>query len=123
MGAVKRIRLIRTIARWTLAVLLFAQGALVAEACLRLDASPRAAFSTSQMEGCDMGTAKPNACLFQYLDQSDHSAAQPTISPGTAYLVVPLTVARVTVVADARAALPPPGSAPPIPIRYCTLLI
>jgi hypothetical protein len=124
MGAVKGRHLIRTLARWTLVVLLFAQGALVAEACLRLDASPRAAFTTSQMEDCDMGIANPNACLFAYLDQSDHNAAQPTVPPATSYLVVASTsVAKPACAFDSRAALPPPGRAPPIPIRYCTLLI
>lgn len=124
MGAVKGRRLIRTLARATLVMLLFAQGALVAEACLRLDASPRAAFASSQMEGCDMAIGNPNACLFAYLDQSDHTAAQPTVPPATSYVVVASTsLATPARACDSLAALPPPGRAPPIPIRYCTLLI
>lgn len=103
--------------------MLFAQGALVANACLRLDASPQAAFSSSQMEGCDMGTTNPNACLLAYLDQSDHSTAQPTIPPAAESLLAPVSVAAPRRALDHRTALPAPGCAPPIPIRYCTLLI
>ena len=124
MAAVKRRRFLGTIARWTLVVLLFAQGALVAEACLRTDASPRAAFSMPEMEGCDMGKTNPNACLLGYLDVADQTAAQPSVPPATSYVLVsPGPATRRLPAFDARAALPPPGNAPPIPIRYCTLLI
>lgn len=115
-------RFLRIVARWMLAVLLFAQGALVAEACLRLDASPRAAFSTSQMDGCDMGTTNPNACLFGYLEQTDQSGAQPTVPPVTQQVVLVAETAAHPI-PFAHAASPPPGCAPPIPIRFCTLLI
>lgn len=123
MCCVKGRRLIQIVGRWTLTVLLFAQGALVAEACLRLDTTPQAAFATAPMDGCDMGTANPNACLFGYLDQSDHSVAQPAVPPVTRYVLVAAAQARPSFVFDARSTLPPPGCAPPIPIRYCTLLI
>lgn len=123
IGTVKNRRLMASVVRWTLAFLLFAQGALVANACLRVDAGPQAAFSTAQMEGCDMGVANPNACLFAYLDQSDHGAAQPTIPPATGYLPAPAVAAAPRLARDSRTALPAPGCAPPIPIRYCTLLI
>jgi hypothetical protein len=125
MGAVKARRLIRSIARWTLAVMLFAQGALVANACLRLEASPQAAFTMShaEMDGCEMGVSNPNACLLAYLDQTDYSSAQPTVPPATHYFLVPLIVAAPSISVEARAPLAPLGGAPPIPIRYCTLLI
>jgi hypothetical protein len=124
MAAVKRSRFLGTIARWTLVVLLFAQGALVAEACLRTDASARAAFPMAEMEGCDMGKTNPNACLLGYLDVADQTTAQPTVPPATSYvLVVSNPPAGRLLAFDARAALPPPGNAPPIPIRYCRLLI
>lgn len=123
MVAVTGRRLIRTIARYTLALLLFAQGALLAEACLRLDASPQAAFSTSQMDGCDMGIGNPNACLLAYLDQSDQSSAQPTVSPSNSYVTVSESARPATLAPRLHVSLPPPGGAPPIPIRYCSLLI
>jgi hypothetical protein len=124
MGAVKIRRFLGSIARWTLVVLLFAQGALVAEACLRTDASPRAAFSMPDMEGCDMGKTNPNACLLGYLELADQTTAQPSVPPATSYVRVSSSHAAGRAPAfDARAALPPPGNAPPIPIRYCTLLI
>jgi hypothetical protein len=121
MHSVKRYRLLR-IVRWTLAALLFAQGALVANACLRIDTSPQAALSATEMADCDMGTANPNACLYQYLDQSDQNSVQltPTFP---AMPVAALLIARPASVRDVRAVLPPPGCAPPIPIRYCSLLI
>lgn len=123
MDVVKGRRLIRSIARWTLALLLFAQGALVANACLRLEASPQAAFTTSQMEGCDMGISNPNACLLAYLDQSDFSAPQPTVPPATYCFVAAPEVLAPTPPSETRASLTTPGRSPPIPIRYCTLLI
>jgi len=123
MGVVKRIRLIKTVARCMFAALLFAQGALVANACLRVDTSPHAAFSMTEMEGCDMGAANPNACLYQYLDQSDQNSVQLTAPPVTAHHAAPLMIARPASVRDARVTVPPPGCAPPIPIRYCSLLI
>lgn len=116
-------RVLRTIARYTLALLLFAQGALVAEACLRLDATPQAAFSASQMDGCEMGTDNPNACLLAYLDQSDYSSAQATVFPATAYIIVSQASQPPAAAPRTQATLPPPGCAPPIPIRYCSLLI
>jgi hypothetical protein len=124
MAVVKRSRFLGTIARWTLVVLLFAQGALVAEACLRTDASARAAFSMPEMEGCEMGKTNPNACLLGYLDVADQTTAQPTVPLATSYVLVsPSRTAGRLPAFDRRAALPPPGSGPPIPIRYCTLLI
>jgi hypothetical protein len=123
MARMKGRRFLRTIARYTVALLLFAQGALVAEACLRLDATPQAAFSASQMEGCEMGTDNPNACLLAYLDQSDYSSAQATVFPATAYIIVSQASQPPAAAPRTQTALPPPGCAPPIPIRYCSLLI
>jgi hypothetical protein len=124
MRCVKGRRLIQIVARWTLAVLLFAQGALVAEACLRLDTTPQAAFATVPIDGGDTGATSPNACLLGFLDQSEQTAAHPIVSPpATSYVVVASSAANPAAVFDARTALHSPGCAPPIPIRYCTLLI
>ena len=123
IGAVKRYRLIKAIARCALAAMLFAQGALVANACLRFDAGPQAAFSRTQAADCDMGTANPNVCLFQYLDQSDQANAQPLVIPAVAHLPAPAMSVRLAPVLTARAPPVPHGCDPPIPIRYCSLLI
>lgn len=54
-------------ARLMLAVMLFAQFSLAAQACVLPDASPAMAFSADPMPGCHMGnmsaTYNPNACL------------------------------------------------------------
>lgn len=123
MGAVKRYRLIRTIARWTLAALLFTQGALVANACLRVDTGPQTAFSQQQMVDCEMGDANPNACLYQYLDQSDQTSAQASFTPPSANPVLLALSTTSQPIVKTRAALPPRSCGPPIPIRYCSLLI
>jgi hypothetical protein len=123
MGAVKRYRLIKVIARWALAAMLFTQGALVANACLRFDTGPRTAFSTTQMADCEMGTANPNVCLFQYLDQSDQTTAQPLVMPAVVHLPAPAVTVKPAPTLKARAPLVPHGCDPPIPIRYCSLLI
>jgi hypothetical protein len=123
MAAVTKRRFLKTIARWTLVVLLFAQGALVAEACLRTDASARAAFSMPEMEGCDMGTTNPNACLLGYLDLSDQTALQPAVPPATAHVIVLSEAGRSAAGFDTSLTATPPGRGPPLHIRYCTLLI
>jgi len=49
---VKQYKFIKTTSRLVLAAVLFAQVALAASACLRLDTGPQAAFATSQMADC-----------------------------------------------------------------------
>ena len=121
MQIVKRRHLLFII-HGTLAALMFAQGALVANACLQTD-TRAAVFSAPQTDDCKMGTANPNLCLFQLIDQSDQNVVQLSIPSSVSEFAAPRLVARPVRAIDARPRLPPPGRAPPIPIRYCSLLI
>ncbi len=116
-------RLLKTFALWTIAVLLFAQGALVVNACLRIDTGSQTAFGQPQMVDCEMGLTNPNACLYQYLDQSDQTGAQPSSTLPTVNLVPLMVSGQISRIVKNRAGLPPRGCDPPIPIRYCSLLI
>jgi hypothetical protein len=123
MCAVKRYRLIKTIARWALAAMLFTQGTLVANACLRVDASPLASFSKAEMVDCEMAAANPKTCFNQYLDQTDQIGAQSPFATPAVSSVTLVIGAEPEPLIKARAALTPRGRGPPIPIRYCSLLI
>jgi hypothetical protein len=117
---------IKTAAGLVLAAILFAQAALVASACLRLDTGPQAAFATSQMADCDMGTtANPNLCLFQYLDQSDQTQAQPSVAPAplnVAVLAAPAAPAQIDATAFTHTRFNF-LTGPPLIIRNCCLRI
>lgn len=113
-------------ARLALAAVLFAQVALVASACLRLDTGPQAAFAASQMADCDMyATANPNLCLFQYLDQSDQTRTQPSVAPAplnVAVLAAPAAPAQTGATAFTHTRFNS-LTGPPIIIRNCCLRI
>lgn len=123
MRAVNRYRLIKTIARWALAAMLFTQGVLVANACLRVDASPRASFSEAEMVECEMAAANPKTCFNQYLDQTDQIGAQSPCAVPAVSSVALVVSAEAEPLIKVRAALTRRGCDPPIPIRYCSLLI
>jgi hypothetical protein len=116
----KRHSLIR-LAWLVLAALLFAQGALAANGCLR----PSQAASETVMHDADCPFAQPSAalCIYRFStdDQSDQQAAIPEIGAG----VVPALVvaAPVTVAARSRPSAPARSVDPPIPIRFCSFLI
>ncbi|OGA54160.1 MAG: hypothetical protein A3F74_24425 [Betaproteobacteria bacterium RIFCSPLOWO2_12_FULL_62_58] len=120
----KQYKFIKTTSRLALAAVLFAQVALVANACLRLDTGPQAAFAASQMADCDMcTTANPNLCLFQYLDQSDQT--QPSVAPApvnVAVLAAPVAPAQASATAFTHARFNS-LTGPPIIIRNCCLRI
>lgn len=117
-------------ARVALAAVLFAQVALAASACLRLDTGPQAAFATSQMADCDMCTTtnpntNPNLCLFQYLDQSDQTQAQPSVAPSPVNVAV-LAAPAAPVQTGATAFIHTRFNSligPPIIVRNCCLRI
>lgn len=122
----KEYKFIKTTSRLVLAAVLFAQVALAASACLRLDTGPQAAFATSQMADCDMGTtANPNLCLFQYLDQSDQTQAQPSVPPApvnVAVLAAPAAPAQIDATAFTHTRFNF-LTGPPLIIRNCCLRI
>lgn len=121
MGAVIRYRSIKVIARWALAALLFAQVALVANACL-LDTGGRASSNMTQMVDCELAAANPSTCFSQYLDQNEQIGAQPPFVHPAANAVFLLVSASLEPVVKDFELLTPRGCDPPIPIRYCSLL-
>lgn len=123
MSAVKRYRLIKIVARWVLAAMLFTQGTLVANACLRVDEGPRTSFGKAEMVDCEMAHANPKTCLNQYLDQTDQIGAQSPFAAPTVTSVAFVIGAEPEPLIKARTALTPRGCDPPIPIRFCSLLI
>jgi hypothetical protein len=112
----------RGMLRLVICAMLFAQAATAAEACLRASMAPAAAAAESSHCAVEK-KASLNLCLYQFADQSDQSAAD---------LALPVSNTPVLIVSDAavRAVAPgfPPRARsfthdPPIPIRFCSLLI
>lgn len=107
-------------------VMLFAQAALIAQACATADATPAMAFADAIAEhGCDEGAAaKPNrnACL-QHCTAGDQTTAQvPAVMPampGVAVLTVPMAAENAVVIARAEAwQILSPG--PSSSLRFCS---
>jgi hypothetical protein len=107
-----------------LSAMLFAQAATAADACLRASMAPDGA--TEESAHCAVEKkVNLNLCLYQFADQSDQGALD---------VALPAFDSPVLVVAEAAASAmaPAPGfvadtlrfsHGPPIPIRFCSLLI
>lgn len=89
-------KILTTVARLLLAVLLFAQYSLATQACMLPESAPAMAFASDAMPGCEMHTTdqhNPNACFvhctsnYQALD-SHHASAD----LGTVLLPTPLVI-------------------------------
>jgi hypothetical protein len=125
--------------RLMLGVLLFAQGAVAANACVTetgaIHAYTMSAVVNDEMimDGVsgrcheeDTGVGNANACLAQNTqgDQvgGDQAALHPALLPP---VVLTLPVASEAAQLPARAVLAqftPPDTGPPLPIRYCSFL-
>jgi hypothetical protein len=76
------------------------------------------------MVDCEMGTPNNSgACLYQYLDKNDQTSAQASFAPPSVNLVLLAISTNPEPIVKTRVALPARGCGPPIPIRYCSLLI
>ena len=113
--------------RLCLAVFLFGQFAVAAQACVSMQASPEMAFSSAQHTCHDENKGNPNACLMhciqsdQNLDSQQHNPVAQTIA-----------VQAVLLSASSAVAWPPQlqrpvivtlNHSPPIPILHCRFLI
>lgn len=105
--------------RLVLFAALFAQAAVAANACLRVQ--PAAVTASSHCEQSD-DEINLNLCLCQWADQSGQSPTQPGIAvPTAAVLTVPhaaqCLLSWISPIVAGYA-----GHDPPIPIRFCSFL-
>lgn len=118
-------RFLPTIARLMLALMLFAQFALAAQACLLPQPAMPFAAGSDPMAGCHQhNKISANACLAN-LTQSDQSADAPSLpapiaaAPGTPLFLVP-AIAAVSVTTMYQPAPPIRASGPPLSILFCS---
>jgi hypothetical protein len=114
--------LLRRTVWFVIFMMFFAQAATAAEACLRVNMATAVAADDSSHCAVEK-KASLNLCLYQYADKSDQTATD---------FALPACDTPVLVLADtAFAPLAPRFVAdfsrsihdPPIPIRFCSLLI
>jgi len=127
---------LRKLARATLALLLFAQGVVAAQACVMSVTDPVQAFAPAMdkmvMQGeehmsChEQAGENKNACLVHctQADQINSDQATPAFMPSSmAVLVVDVPAAQTSTIPRCNVARIAFNSGPPIPIRFCTFLI
>lgn len=127
---------LRKLARATLALLLFAQGVVAAQACVMAEANPVQAFAPAMEEMAMQGAEhmscheqpaeNKNACLVHctQADQISAEQAAPVFMPSsTAVLVVDAPAVQTSNIPRCNVAQVAFNSGPPIPIRFCTFLI
>ena len=114
--------LLRRAVWFVICFLLFAQGATAAEACLRLSMAPAAA--AGEVSHCEVEKkTSPNLCLYQCADQSDQSGADLAVPVANTPVLVVTAAAVVPFAPRFTAAASGHTHDPPIPIRFCSLLI
>ena len=114
---------VRGAARWLMVVLLFAQVAVAANACLAASSARVDAVAAASHEGCDMQQDNLNLCLYHCADQYNTSAPE--------FIVFPPAVIAFLAPMPVVTATPPSGAwsvvgratGPPIPIRNCCFRI
>jgi hypothetical protein len=114
----------RSVARWLVVALLFAQGAMVANACLAANSARVDAIVAATHEGCDMQERNVNLCLYHCADQYNGAAAQqvPLLAPAMVALAPPVWAEPMAPRVEAwTPAVRATG--PPIPVRHCCFRI
>lgn len=127
---------LRNLARATLALVLFAQGMVAAEACVAREAGPVRAFAPVMEDMAMQGEEhmscheqpgeNKNACLVHCTQSDQINADQATpvfILSTEVVLVLDAPAVSVSVTPGFRAAQVAINSGPPIPIRFCSFLI
>lgn len=111
-------------ARSLIVVLLFAQVAVAANACLAASSARVAALAAASHEGCDMQQDNLNLCLFHCADQYSNSSAPEfiVVAPMVVALLSPAPVAT-GVLLPGTGSIAHHSTGPPIPIRHCSLRI
>jgi hypothetical protein len=112
-----------------LALVVFSQFAIIAQACATLDAAPAAAFKQAEHRHChDEGNrTNPNACLMHCL-QGDQAPVSNEASPVVQFATAMPSETPVPAITSAWPSLSSQplilavDSGPPIPILYCRFL-
>jgi hypothetical protein len=115
--------------RLCLALFLFGQFSVAAQACVSLQASPATAFSQAEQHPCHddgQSNSNPNACLMHCI-QGDQTLDTQQQGPAAQYPVVQGFVSSfIRPVLHPSLSLRPEtvavNSSPPIPILYCRFL-
>jgi hypothetical protein len=114
--------------RLCLALVLFSQCTMVAQACDLLQGTPVAAFKQAAHHHCheDRGSVNPNACLMHCL-QGDQAPVPAEAAPAAKFIAMPEEIHATVQTVAWQPDLPQPlilaaVSGPPIPIRYCRFL-
>jgi hypothetical protein len=114
--------------RLCLALAVFSQFAIMAQACPTLDAAPAAAFNQAEHRHChdEENRTNPNACLMHCL-QGDQAPVSHEAAPLVQFAAMP-SETPVPAITSAWPSLPSQplilavDSGPPIPILYCRFL-
>jgi hypothetical protein len=111
-----------------LALAIFSQFAVVAQACATLDASPAAAFKQAGDHRChdEESRANPNACLVHCL-QGDQVPVSHETAPVVQFAAMPSEIPVPALIAAWTSQPSQPlmlavDTGPPIPILYCRFL-
>jgi hypothetical protein len=111
-------------ARWLIVMLLFAQAAVAANACLAAASARVAAVAAASHEGCDTQQENLSLCLYHCADQYRNQSAPEFV------VIAPMPVALHAPAPVVSGALPVGAwsvvhrsTGPPIPIRHCSLRI
>jgi len=118
-----RRRVSHALAGWLVALLVFAQAAVAANACLAASSARVDALAAAAHEACDMQQSNPNLCVFHCADQYNNGgSAQINLLapvPGTP----PAPVWNEAAPSTETRAIANRTTGPPIPIRHCRLHI
>ena len=102
---------------------LFAQAAVIANACLRQLSVPAAASAQASAHCEAQQKVSLNLCLYQCADQSDRYTPQPVI-PAATLPVLSITQTAFVIDVSLRPRVATAATHdPPIPIRFCSFLI
>jgi len=114
----------RALAGWLVALLVFAQGAVAANACLEGGSARVDAVAAATHEGCDMQERNLNLCVYHCADQYNNGGNSVPINLLSPVSSVPSVMAwsEGHPSTETRAALSR-ATGPPIPIRNCRLHI
>lgn len=117
-------RLSRRVAHWLVAALVFAQAAMMANACLAAGSARVETVAAGAHEGCDMQERNLNLCLYHCADQYNNTGSlEVTVAaPAMAALPVPLTAESVAPQTETWTPVVR-ATGPPIPIRHCCFRI
>ena len=118
-----RRRVRRAVAGWVVALLVFAQGAVAANACLAASSARVDAVAAATHEGCEMQERNLKLCVYHCADQYNNGGSPQIIVLAPGPSAPPAAVWSGAVPATEAASTVGRATGPPIPIRHCRLHI